>query len=505
MANSDLVAIASDKRLNQYDEATYGKRIDEREFTDDERASNILGTIRPRAYQVDSVNFMLQRDPADPSKFKDGLRASLCDHRRSGKTLRNVLVVLMRAMQRKGTYFFIYPTLNQGRKVLWDGIGYDEAGDAFNFIDLFPWVKRDNQLMQLRLANGSIIQIVGAIGIDGTSGHLRGTNPIFACYDEFAEMAISAWHDLFPVFANNGGSVMFTFTPKGKNSAYDVHMDYIEKFETKYDDGRFFAETLTIDDTKRTDGKPVVDEKYLDELRAQGVSESYIQQEFYCSFEVANEGTFYADQLNRATKEGRIGQFGEDPRIPMAATYDLGIGVQDWVTVWWVHPMSTKRRRFVSYEEFPGKSLMEIMPYVERKYRVAAHVLPWDANKKDDLTGLTKLERIEQANLVTAPVIKVERVSIEHGIDLVRGAFHEFEFDKVGCYEGLERLRKYQKQQDKTTGMFKKAPLHDEASHGADSLRTFVNADDQGLLNDIFGIEEGEQMPDYAIFEVEYF
>lgn len=507
MANRDLVAIANDDRLNSgYDETQYGGRINEREFTDDARAANVLGNIRPRPYQVDSVNFMLQRDPKDPTKFKSGLRASLCDHRRSGKTLRNILIVLMRALQQKGTYFFIYPTLNQGRKVLWDGIGYDEDRNAFNFIDLFPWIKRDNHLMQLRLKNGSIIQIVGAVGIDGTSGHLRGTNPCFVCFDEFAEMPISAWNDLFPVLTekSNQGSAMFTFTPKGKNHAYDIHMDYILKHEEGYDDGRFFAETLTIDDTTCSDGSPVVDAKYLDELRAQGVSESYIQQEFYCSFEVANEGTFYAEQLDRATKEGRIGQFGHDPRIPTVASYDIGIGAKDWVTVWYSQ-VDGDKRRFIGYEEFPGRALMDIVPHVGRRYNVVAHVMPWDAKKTDDITGLTKIERLEQMNLTTAPIIRVERVSIEHGIDLVRGGFHNFYFDKVGCYEGLERLRKYQKQVDKTTGLFKATPLHDEASHGADALRTFVNAEEQGLLDDILGIGDEIEMSEYAIFDIQYF
>jgi phage terminase large subunit len=504
MADRDIVAIANDDRLNAYDLASYGKRIDERDFTDDERASNILGTIRPRAYQVPSVNFMLERDPLDPSKFKEGLRASLCDHRRSGKTLRNVLIVLMRAMQHKGTYFFIYPTLNQGRKVLWDGIGYDEKREAFNFMDLFPWVKKDNHLMQMRLANGSIIQIVGAIGIDGTSGHLRGTNPIFACYDEFAEMALSAWHDLFAVFSENGGSVMFTFTPKGKNHAHDIHLDYVEKFESAYEGGRFFAETLTIDDTKRPDGRPVVDAKYLDELRAQGVSESYIQQEFYCSFEVANEGTFYAEQLERASKEGRIGQYGHDPRVPTVASYDLGIGVSDWVTVWYLQVHGNKRH-LIRYEEFPGKALMDIVPHVDKRYNVVAHIVPWDAKRKDDVTGLTKIERLEEMKVTSSPFVRVERVSIEHGIDLVRGNFHNYYFDKVGCYEGIERLRKYQKQIDRTTGLFKKAPLHDEASHGADSLRTYANAEEQGLLDDILDLVDERELSEYAIFEVDYF
>jgi hypothetical protein len=506
MVERDLVAIANDKRLNNYDAEAYGKRMHERDFTDSERASNVLGSIRPRPYQVPSVNFMLQRDPDDPSKFKPGLRASLCDHRRSGKTLRNILIVLMRALQQKGTYFFIYPTLNQGRKVLWDGIGYDEKREAFNFIDLFPWVKKDNHLMQVRLANGSIIQIVGAVGIDGTSGHLRGTNPCFVCFDEFAEMPISAWNDIFPVLTekSNQGSAMFTFTPKGKNHAHDIHMDYTLKFEVGADGGRFFAETLTIDDTKCGDGSPVVDVKYLDELRGQGVSESYIQQEFYCSFEVANEGTFYAEHLDRCSKEGRIGQYGHDPRIPTVASYDIGIGVADWVTVWYTQIRDGKKYH-VEYEEFPGKALMDIMPHVDKRYNVVAHVMPWDAKRTDDVTGLTKIERLEQAQVTRAPIVRVERVSIEHGIDLVRGAFHTYYFDKVGCVQGIERLRKYQKQVDKTTGLFKKAPLHDEASHGADSLRTFENACEQGLLDDLLGLVDESDLSEYAVFEVDYF
>lgn len=496
MTVEDLIAVANNKKMNTYDVDQYSSKVETfniNEFTDDVRALNVSHGFRPRPYQIESINFMLQKDKK--GQFKRGLRASLNDHRRAGKTLRNMEVVKLRALQQPGIYFLVYPSLNQGRKVVWDGIGYNEEGKAFKILEVIPkslWKKKDNHLMSLELFNGSIIQIVGSVGIDGTADHLRGTNPIFACFDEFAAMSPDAWRKVIsPVFMENGGSAMFTFTPDGKNHAYDLHTDYMKKF-TNDPDGRFFAETLTIDDTTRNDGSPVVDEEFLNELRDQGVPEEDIQREFYCSFDVASDATFYGHCLERCYSENRIRMVKEDQNKPIVASYDIGIGEDDFTTVWVTQIIDKNTINHLYYNEWVNVPLPQVLKEVERLYDIRLHVLPWDARKRDDLTGLTKVQRLEEANVTRGEIERVERVSVEHGINLVREGFVRYYFDTAGCLKGLERLKHYKKKVDRSTGAFINGHIHDENSHGADGIRTFANAQEQGLFDQICGIIEWE-------------
>ena len=77
----------------------------------------------------------------------------------------------------------------------------------------------------------------------------------------------------------------------------------------------------------------------------------------------------------------------------------------------------------------------------------------------------------------------------------MRANFADFEFDELGCIDGLKALRAYRKEWDEERGRWKDKPRHDWASHGADALRYVIMAhrptmrtklDDDGNLLDPF-------------------
>ena len=89
-------------------------------------------------------------------------RGVLVWHRRSGKdkTTLNYTVKCMVPIEgnpngRVGVYYHLFPTFNQSRKILWNGIG----ADGFRYIDHFPKdlvENKDEAKMQITLTNGSI-------------------------------------------------------------------------------------------------------------------------------------------------------------------------------------------------------------------------------------------------------------------------------------------------------------------------------------------------------------
>src|SRR4029077_287886 len=94
-------------------------------------------------------------------------------HRRAGKDLTIFNKCGAEALKNPpGSYYFIYPSYTQGKKILWQGM--DSRGKRY--IDYLPSgavTDRNETDMQLWLRNGSLIQVIGSDKVDS----LVGTNP----------------------------------------------------------------------------------------------------------------------------------------------------------------------------------------------------------------------------------------------------------------------------------------------------------------------------------------
>src|SRR5690349_24809151 len=94
-------------------------------------------TYIPREYQLPFLKAMA----------RGVRRAVLVWHRRAGKdtTVWNFLIT--KAIQKTGIYYYFFPTFNQGRKILWDGM--DKNGKKF--LDFIPreCIKKDPKTGEL--------------------------------------------------------------------------------------------------------------------------------------------------------------------------------------------------------------------------------------------------------------------------------------------------------------------------------------------------------------------
>jgi len=88
--------------------------------------------------------------------------------------------------------------------------------------------------------------------------------------------------------------------------------------------------------------------------------------------------------------------------------------------------------------------------------------------------GLSRKEAAE--NLGIRPIIKVPRPKnteeVLDGIEAVRAFLMTCWIDEKMCSEGIKALDNYRKDWDDKNGTWRRGPLHDWASHGADALRT---------------------------------
>ena len=79
---------------------------------------------RPRDYQKNLWEFL----------EKGGKRAVAVWHRRAGKDLLSINWCAAQALKRKGLYWHLLPTYNQGRKIVWDGM----TKEGRSFLEHFP-------------------------------------------------------------------------------------------------------------------------------------------------------------------------------------------------------------------------------------------------------------------------------------------------------------------------------------------------------------------------------
>jgi phage terminase large subunit len=181
------------------------------------------------------------------------------------------------------------------------------------------------------------------------------------------------------------------------------------------------------------------------------------------------EGAIYKAEIQNAEKAGRIRSVPFDPMLPVDTFWDLGFA--DRVSIWAAqrNPFEIKVIRY-----FEGDH--QAIDYYLREMQTWGYVfgtcfLPWDGGTRSLGTG----KSIEELMRAKGFKVRVNRqLSVVDGINAVRTIFPELYFDQSLCADGLQYLRRYQWGPATQLGQERRTPLHDDASHPADALRTLA-------------------------------
>lgn len=397
----------------------------------------------PRSYQLPLWNFMLD----------GGKRAVAVWHRRSGKDSVAINWTARAAFTRTGVYWHMLPEGKQGRKVIWDSV--DSQGRRV--IDqAFPPELRaavNDQEMKMRLSNGSIWQVVGSDNYDS----LVGGNPVGIVFSEYAVAKPSAWDYIRPILAENEGWAIFIYTPRGRNHGFI-------RYELAKQDPDWFAEILTVEDTK------AIDRKAIDEERRAGMPEDMIEQEFYCSFSGVQVGSYYGEIIKKLEGEGQICPVPFDPDLLVYTGWDLGMA--DSTSIWFAQVTQSGSIRIIDHYKNQGLALAHYIKYVKaRPYIYGAHFAPHDVQVRDYASGLTRVQTAIRLGLKfrVNPLL-----SVSDGIDSVRQLLPKCWFDEKRCDKGLESLRSYHREWDDRKMCYADQPFHDWSSHDSDAFRALA-------------------------------
>jgi len=394
---------------------------------------------QPRPYQLPILK-----------KLDSGIkRAVAVWHRRAGKEKTFVNYTAKAAFQRVGTYYYIFPTYSQGKKVLWDG----KDKEGFPFMGHFPAqivANSNEQEMRKEFVNGSAFQIVGSDNIDS----VLGTNPIGCVFSEYAIQDPKAWDYLRPILRENGGWAIFDYTPRGKNHGWQL-------YEMAKSNPDWYAEILTIRDTG------ALTEADIDAERKAGMSEELIQQEFFCSFEGVMVGSVFGHAMNEAEREGRICGVPWQPEFPVDTWWDIGVG--DPTAIWFTQDVG-REVHVIDYYENSGAGVgidfyakhLQTMPYVW-----GAHNGPHDLEAHQFAANGKSTKEV--AAMLGLRFRVVERLDKQSQINAGRAFLKRCYFDRKKTERGRDALTSYHFKYDDKRKAFDDEPYHDWASNAADA------------------------------------
>ena len=191
------------------------------------------------------------------------------------------------------------------------------------------------------------------------------------------------------------------------------------------------------------------------------------------AFEQSIDGAYYSRQLDNLYKKNAITKVAYDKNLEVETYWDLGI--RDEMTIWFAQKFNGEIR-LIDYYECTDKGLDSVIEDLHRKkYHYSRHVAPHDIMVRELSSGRSRWEIAANLgiNFDIAP-----RMGLMDGINAVRQILPYCKFDAEKCELGLKGLQMYRKTWDAKNGIWGDKPVHDLASHRADSFRMLAIAID---------------------------
>lgn len=394
--------------------------------------------VKPRPYQQRLINAL-------ESGYK---RAVWCVHRRAGKDVMALNYMISRMIMEPGVYYYVFPTFKQARRVIWEGM----TNESVPFLSFFPEeivAQRNNTEMMVRFKNGSIFRLVGSDNFDA----LVGTNVKGYVFSEAALQDPKAFEFMRPILRANKGWALFISTPRGKNHFYDLY----EKARLNEE---WFCEKLTVEDTG------VISLTDIEKDRREGMSEDMIQQEYFCSFDLGIEGSFYGKYIDQLSREGRITNVPYQRHAKVNVYLDIGFA--DSTALIFAQQCGQEVHIIDCYEA-SGEALPHYVGIIKSKpYIYGSFYAPHDIEVHEFTSGITR--RQAAYNLGIDFQITPD-IPLADGIEAGRALFDRLWIDEKNCSHLIKCLSNYRKEYNSKRAAYSNHPLHDWSSHMADAYR----------------------------------
>lgn len=393
----------------------------------------------------------------------------LLAHRRFGKTVCAVdtLIVKSRACEYTRPVVHYYaPTYSQAKRIAWPYV--------HEVCDPLQGVRYSEAELKVMLPWGATLQLGSGDDPDAS----RGIYSDYVVLDEPAQMPTRLWSEVLrPALSDRQGGALMIGTPKGRHGMFYDSWQYAKTSGDPEWSGLMY----------RASDTGLIPESELASAR-RAMSQDEYDQEYECSWDAAIGGAYYAEWMQRAEAEGRITKVGLEPQRPVYMSLD--IGVSDSTAAWFFQVMGN-RPAIIDYCEFTGMGAPQIAQAIRsRGYSIHTVIAPHDVKVREWGSGETRIQTLRNLGF---RVVQVPIAPIMDGIDQVRNLLPRCTFDAEKCREGLECLRHYRSEWQEKNGIYKRDPLHDWSSHGADSFRTLASCN-LGMLTSSGGALDYSRM-----------
>jgi len=374
--------------------------------------------------------------------------ATLCTHRRAGKTVALVNDVVVGSLQcplRKPQHAYVGPTFTQSKRIAWAYLK-DYAEPYFS-------KPPSESELKVTLHGDRTIYCLGADNPDS----LRGMYLDGGVGDEYALFRPSVFTTIIrPALSDRNGWWVFASTPRGKNLFWKQYKEAVASPAEHYSLLLRASESGLIPDTE------------LASLRKDMDAEEYAQ-EYECSFDAALKGAIYASEVNDTFAGHRAFAKGlYDPNLPTHVAFDLGFTDASVAIFWQEHRDGTIR--IVKVVVTQGVDIFTHIDHLQKLNVELGEVwLPPDAKAKNLQTGRSIVEQFIGADL-RPQIVPVHKV--RDRIAATRRLFPRVHFDMEdeGVEDLLEALKGYHRKWDENLLAFSDHPEHDWCSDYADAF-----------------------------------
>ncbi len=282
------------------------------------------------------------------------------------------------------------------------------------------------------------------------------------CWIEEAQtLSLDSWNTVDPTIRKPGSQIWISYNPQFETDA--VHKIFVIDeppprsivVDIGWEDNRWFPEELDIKRRHMLATNPVLYRHIW---------------EGECRTTV--EGAVFGKEIEKAMAAGQISDWPHDPRRPVNTYWDLGY--DDRTAIWFTQAYGGYYY-FIDYIESRGETVEWYVRHLKTKeYNYAEHWLPHDG-----VDAMTHAKFVASKDKSPEMVMRelglnvrvAAKTLVSTGIDAARTIFPLCRFNADMCDAGLRALRMYQWGPPSKSGIVKREPLHDAASHGADAFR----------------------------------
>lgn len=226
------------------------------------------------------------------------------------------------------------------------------------------------------------------------------------------------------------------------------------------------------------------DQRRWYELKSRSMGDS-MKQEYPSTpkeaFEASNEGLYYGKQISKLRADGHITRVPYQESSVVHTSFDIGF--DDHTAIWFFQLAPGGHIQIIDYYENCNEGAKFYVDILKAKpYTYGTHILPHDAENSNAATVTSWKDVFQSLMTGSIHVLQIKECDIFNGIQSVRSMLGRCYFDEAKCSKGLKHLEAYKKEWNERIGSYRNSPLHDAASHAADSFRYLATSLELGYI-----------------------